>query len=328
MALYSGGGNVCNMLAEHDGPVIEPFPFPPHVRRITLAPDDIQIAIQGFSSIQVWSLRQFRDIHDFGPRSVLGIDLSSDTSLLAIRTRTEVEIWNARMGRCHHVIQSKSHGLDGHIAFSPRGELIAFISRDGIIVIDVQRPTTYSVMKGQDIAEIKGYRRVGISFDSSMLAASAFGDHILILIWDLPGGALLHTISDHSLHPDFRWSRTDLYLACSYRKGGHIYLNAKTFQQEVISDVGDRFGKHDHLYLEENMLHIRSPRRRKDPLFLALPSYPDFKTFRCHGDRISILSGDGLLLLLNISGLDAYMKEFCLEPECELCADLLNLLTK
>ena len=108
------------------------------------------------------------------------------------------------------------------------------------------------------------------------------------------------------------------------------YLNAETLREEVLSDPGDRFQEHDHLRREGNVLRIRSPCRRKDPLFLALPSHLQIRRLHCWGDRVSILSREGQLLLLDISGLDAYMKEFCAlesEPEGELGVDPLKLLT-
>ena len=316
VALPSGGGSICDVLGEPDRPVIVPFPFPANLNRITLAPDDTQIAIQAEDNNQVWSLKDFRGTPvDSGPHSILDIDLSSDGSLLAISAQTEIEIWDVRIDRCRHVIQSESASSHRRpIAFSPSRELIASSSRDGIIVIDVQtgiiRPTIYSAGKGEDIAKIDLHNAVGISFDSSTLAALIGPRFSEMQIWDLPSGAHLRTLSSDMFPFNFRWSRIDLYLmySCPW---GRRYLNVKTFQEEVLSDPGDRFHDHDHLRRKGNMLHIRSPHRRKGPLFLALPPHLNFNTFRCHGDRVSVLSGDRRLLLLNISGLDAYMKEFC-----------------
>ena len=319
MALRSGGGSVCDVLAEHDRPAIVPFPFPNNIDLITLAPNDAQIAIRAIDT-QIWSLRDTQV--DSGPHSILSIDLSSDASLLAISAETKIEVWDVPINRCRYVIQRKSASIDPRpIAFSPRGELIVSSSRNGIIVIDVQtgmtRPTTY--MTGQDI---DNYRHFGISFDDSTLAASTREFYSKIRIWDLPSGTHLHTISDLATsYPHFRWSRIDPYLMYSRRP---LYLNAKTFQEEVLSDPGDRFQEHDHLRRKGNMLRIRSPPQRKDRLFLALPSHLSIMTFRCRGDRVSILTKEGQLLLLDISGLDTYMKEFCVIESGELGVDLLN----
>ena len=98
----------------------------------------------------------------------------------------------------------------------------------------------------------------------------------------------------------------------------------------IASIIWSRFRKYHHLRLKGNTLHIRSPRRRKDHLFWALPSHLKIKTRCCRGDRVSILSWDRRLLL-DISGLGAYMKEFCAtgsELGGELCVDLLKFLEK
>ncbi len=36
--------------------------------------------------------------------------LSNDTSLLALSTLTDVEIWDAQIGQCLHIIQNLCHG--------------------------------------------------------------------------------------------------------------------------------------------------------------------------------------------------------------------------
>jgi len=166
-------------------------------------------------------------------------------------------------------------------------------------------------MKGQEEVKINHYSGFGISFDDSTLAASTLGYNSDIRIWDLPSGAHLHTINGLLMfYPDFRWSRIDPYLMHLNSLGKPVYLNARTFREEVLSDPGDRFEEHDHLRRKGNMLRIRLPRRRKDRLFLTLPSHLNIKTFHCRGDRVSVLSREGRLLLLDISGLDTYMKEF------------------
>src|SRR5258705_6007331 len=152
-----------------------------HVDQMIPAPNDSQIVIQTLANdltnkydIEVWSLRQLTDTHDdstLHPNTILDIDLSGDASRLAIGTRTEIEVWDARVGRRRQVFQSQS--FDPHqrpVAFSPRGELIASTGPDGVIIVDVQagvlRPTSYLVEIDYRIV-----RSVGISFDSSRVAA-------------------------------------------------------------------------------------------------------------------------------------------------------------
>ena len=274
-------------------------------------------SIQAGNNTQVWSLKHFRDAHvDSGPHSILDIDLSSDASLLAIGAATKIEVWDVRIDRCRYVIESESASSNCRpIDFSPSGELIVSDSRDGIIVIDVQtgiiRPTIYSV-KGR--RKTDHYNHLGISFDDSRLAASLWEFHY-IQIWDLPSGVPLYTIVDWSIDSGFRWSWRDLYLMFGSKRRT-FYLNAKTFREEVLSDPGDRF--HDRLHRKGNMLCIRSPRWWKDHLFVALPSHLKIKMFRCRGDRVIILTQQEQLLFLDVSGLDAFMKEFCAmesEPE-------------
>ena len=65
-------------------------------------------------------------------------------------------------------------------------------------------------------------------------------------------------------------------------------------------------------------------------MFLALPPHLGIRTCCSRVDRVSILSWDRRLLL-DISGLGAYMKEFCAtgsELGGELCVDLLKFLAK
>ena len=167
------------------------------------------------------------------------------------------------------------------------------------------------MMEGRDVVRVIRYWSVGISFGCSMLAAASSGEpHSQIWIWDVPSGTHLHTIGGESRYfiPVFRWSRIDLRLAVWFnKKGGPRYFNTKTFQEEVLSDPGDRFRKCDRLQRQRNILRIGS----KGPLFLALPSHLDPRMFHCHADRVSILSKERQLFLLDISGLDTYMKEFC-----------------
>ena len=329
--LHSKGGSVCDVSAEHDRSVIVPFPFPLTTHTITVAPNDSQIAIT-WDNTQVWSLKHFRDTHvDLGPHSILAIDLSSDGSLLAISDKTKIEVWDVQINRCRYIIQDETTSGDPRpIAFSPRGELIVSSSKCCIIiVIDAQtgiiRRRIYE--DDDDEAEINDYGHFGISFDDCTLATSTARYPLKIQIWDLPSGAHLHTIHVDNYPPNLRWSQIDAYLMYFERDRKPIYFNAKTFQEEVLSDPGDRFQELEHLRQKGNMLHIRSPCRRKDPLFLALPSHLDIGMFRCRGDRVGILSKDGQLLLLDISGLDPYMKEFCATESGELGLDLLKLVT-
>ena len=107
----------------------------------------------------------------------------------------------------------------------------------------------------------------------------------------------------------------------------HMCLNTETFEEEVLKDLGDRFRKPDHLYRQGNRLRFRSSSQGVDHLFAALPSHLCVKDFCWRGDRVSVLTREGPLLLLDISGFDAYMKEFSpMEsgPEGELSADVLN----
>ena len=194
-----GGGSVCDAFAERDRLVIQSLPFPCHTKRITLAPDESQIAIHMSHGTQVWSLKDFgdtRDDLDLHPHTILGMDLSEDATLLVIVTQPEIEIWDARIGRRRQVIQSQSaNSNDRPVAFSPRGELVTSSGKDGIVVADVQagvlRPTSYLFAEGQE--PIDPCWSVGISFDSSKLAALTPNG---IRIWDLPSGTPLHSV-DH-----------------------------------------------------------------------------------------------------------------------------------
>src|SRR5258707_4102524 len=307
MLADSGNVRVYSAEGDHNQAAMRVISLRGGVHRMIPAPNDSQIVIQTSPyDIEVWSLRRFTDTHDDStphPNTILGIDLSGDASLLAIGTRTEIEVWDARVGGRHQVFQSQS--FDPHrrpVAFSPRGELIASTGPDGVIIVDVQagvlRPTSYLVEIDYRIV-----RSVGISFDSSRVAARTTN---YVLIWDLPSGALLHTVS--GFYSTFQWSRIDLCIRLDRR----ICLNTETFQQEA--DPGDRFREPDHLCHYGNELRIRSSSHgRDDPaLFFALPSrHHTIKEFRWRGDRLCILSWEGRLLLLDISCLDAYIKEYC-----------------
>ena len=146
MLPVSGHVRVYNALGNHEARLI---PVPGRVRHILPSLDDSQIVIQMATDsepphygIEVWSLRRFTDTHDNSaphPNTILNIDLSSDASLLAIATQTEIEIWDARIGRRRDVILTQSANYNTRpVSFSPRGELIVSSSQDGIIIVDAQ----------------------------------------------------------------------------------------------------------------------------------------------------------------------------------------------
>src|SRR5258708_4169282 len=165
---------------------IKSFPLPSPivysvvpVLRMTMsilpAPDESQILIRTWDDIQVWSLRQFT--HRDPPRyAILTINFSHDASLFALATESNIEIWDARIGRLSHVIQSQGRSLSSTpVAFSPKGELIVSSSDDGITAVDVRAgvllPIAYSFPpQGPDLSW-RDMECVGISFDSSKLAA-------------------------------------------------------------------------------------------------------------------------------------------------------------
>src|SRR5258708_1299394 len=322
-------GRVYDMSADPEIVSIKSFPLPSpiyhvwvHIDRSILpilpTPDESRILIRTENDIQVCSLK-FTDHTRNAPRhDITGIDISGDASLLALATRTGIEIWDARIGQRLHVVQSRS-SYSRPVAFSPKGELIVSKSDDGIIVVDVRAgvlmPTTYSFSpQGQNEGSVKW---VGISFDSSKLAAIKlwYGPsheqiHYLC-VWDLPSGTLLHSLECGDTDV-FQWSWTDQYLLFKPWRGNPQYLNAETFQEEVLEHPGDRFQGPSHLYHEfkGNMLRIRLSSGREEPLFSALPSNLVARFFSSRGDRACIFSGDRQLLLLNTSGLETYM-EIC-----------------
>src|SRR5258708_14649503 len=86
--------------------IIKSFPLPSHTGSILPTPDESRILIRTAEEIRVLSLGQFTD--DAPRNDIWGIDFSSDASLLALATPTEIEIWDARIGQRHKVIQSQS----------------------------------------------------------------------------------------------------------------------------------------------------------------------------------------------------------------------------
>src|SRR5258708_7513202 len=241
MLTRSDNVRVYSASGDHNQAAIRAISLRGYVRQILPAPNDSQIVIQTSANIltagygiEVWSLRQFADTHDSTPcpNTILGIDLSGDASRLAISTQMEIEVWDARVCQRCQVFQSKSANPSFRpVAFSPRGELIASSNQDGVIVVDVQagvlRPMSYLV--GIDGVAVNW---VGISFDSSRLAAATWR---YVLIWDLPSGTLLHTISDG--YPTLQWSRLDL---CIWL-GRCICLDTETFQQDILWQPADQF---------------------------------------------------------------------------------------
>src|SRR5260221_12832021 len=136
-------------------------------------------------------------------------------------------------------------------------------------------------------------------------------------VWDLPSGTLLHSLECGDARV-IQWSSTDQYLLFKPRRGNPRYLNADTFQEEALEHPGDRFQESiNPLYDDRGTLRIQLPSGREGPLFSALPSNLRVSLFSSRGDRACIISWDGRLLLLNTSGLEAYM-EICnlqFEPE-------------
>ena len=255
-------------------------------------------------------------LHD----DIRGIDLSHDASLLALATETGIEIWDARIGQRRQVIQSRKDILYYRaVAFSPKGELIVSSSKDGFILVDVRAGELLPIMcsfspsRGRNVGQ-RIIERVEISFDSSKLAAlrswyDMESDKMIpyICVWDLPSGTLLHSLECNEPVEVFQWSSTDQYLLLKPLGGNPRYLNAETFQEEVLEHPGDRFQRPNHLYCDRKKLKIRL-NGREGPLFSALPLNPDVIDFSFRGDRACIRSWNGRFLLLDISGLEAYLQ--------------------
>ena len=329
-------GRVYDASTDPNRVAIKSFPSPsivssvvpvPHTQKSILPmPDESRILIRTMVDIQVWSLK-LSDTRDAPRNEIMGIDISGDASLLALATETDIEIWDARIGQRLHGIQSRSGDIYSRpVAFSPEGELVVSSSDDEIIVVDVRAgvlmPTTYPFSpQGRDLTE-GCVESVGISFDSSKLAAIMRYDQLsdesmgYICVWDLPSGTLRHSLKCGDSH-EVQWSWTDQYLRFKHWRGNPRYLNAETFQEEVLEYPGDRFQGPNHLYDDWGTLRILLSGGREGPLFLALPSHLRIKYFSSRGDRACIFSWDGRLLLLNTSGLGTYM-EICdlhFEPE-------------
>ncbi len=172
---------------------------------------------------------------------------------------------------------------------------------------------TYSFLPDYEIL----YIRVGISFDSSKTAALYVQNYPAgdICVWDLPSGTLLHNFKCGSSISVIQWPWRDHYLLFKPPRGNPQYLNAETFQEEVLEHPGDRFRDPNPFFNEGTALRIRLSSESEYPLFLALPSHLRVKHFASRGDRAYIISWDGRLLLLDTSGLAAYMEICNLQPE-------------
>src|SRR5258708_4675633 len=179
-------------------------------------PDESRILIRTSNNFQVCSLK-FTDHTRNAPRhDIEGIDLSGDASLLlALATRTGIEIWDARIGQRLHVVQSRSTSWRP-VAFSPKGDLIVSDSEDGIIVVDVRAGgllrTAYLFSPQGWVPTRFQMLHVGISSDSSKLAAinrwpcGLIRNPIYYLcVWDLPSGTLLHSLECGDIH-EIQWS--------------------------------------------------------------------------------------------------------------------------
>src|SRR5260221_3416401 len=103
-----------------------------------------------------------------------------------------------------------------------------------------------------------------------------------------------------------QWSSTDQYLLFIPLGGNPWYLNAETFQEEVLEHPSDHFWQPNHLYCNRKKLKIQL-NGREGPLFLALPLNHDVMDCSLQGDQAWILSWNRQFLLLNILGLEAYL---------------------
>src|SRR5258708_9413915 len=275
VAEFFGGGKIYDMSADPNNVTIKSLPLPSQINSyvptpILPTPDESRILIHTYHGIQVWSLRQFTDTRDAPRRDILDIDFSHNASLLALATKTGIEIWDARIGRRRKVIQNTYFS---RVAFSPMGELIVSGSDDGVIVVDVPAGELLPMMySAPPIEEVRySVRGVGISFDLSKIAAlygNRYGEECLC-VWDLPSGTLLHSLECDGVD-EIQWSWRDQYLLFRPRRGNPRYLNADTFQEEVLEHPGDRF-QHPNLWDDKSALSISVSGGSEDPLFLALP---------------------------------------------------------
>src|SRR5258708_83917 len=318
-------GRVYDASADPNNVTIQSFSLPSDTFFILPTPDESRILFQTGRDIQIWPMRQFTDTRRDTPRdAVLDVSFSDDASLLALGTVTSIEIWDARIGQRLHVI-CRTFSRARPVTFSPKGEFIVSESNGRIAVVDVRAgallPITYSSPLGRDSSHLT-IKSIRISFDSTKLAAINTRYHEAsdeapskwiqyICVWDLPSGILLHSLECGDIE-EIQWSWTDQYLLII--KGWYRnpqYLNIETFQEAILEHPGDLFQRPvDHLYHEReiNTHRIWLSIGREEPLpLLALPSNFYVKFFSSRGDRACIFTWDGDLLLLNTSGLEAYI---------------------
>jgi len=324
-------GRVYDVSAGPNNVTIKPFLLPSEAYSIFPA-DDSRILVRTADGILMWSLGQLTDTRDVPhyDRIVHGIDLSCDASLLAVATDPGIEIWDARIGQRRKLIPTGDE-YRSRVVFSPAGEFIVFVCERIISVVDVRAgellPTTYSFSPRRDYF---GIDDLGISFNSSKLAAvigyynesqhrpdEARSD---IYVWDLPSGALLHSLDCNKRVQAFRWSWTDQYLLFEPLHGNPRYLNAETFQEEILEDCDDRFQKRDHLYYDWDTRTIRLSGTEGPPLLTLRGGDLDARNASLRGDRACFVTMDGQLLLLDMSNLEAY-KEICGLPFQREAAD-------
>ena len=166
----------------------------------------------------------------------------------------------------------------------------------------VPLPTTYSFSAQEWGLTLWHTRCVRISFDSSKLAANLWYDQAsdrgrkvmeYLCVWDLPSGTLLHSLKWEDINY-IQWSWTDQYLLIVHLHGDFCYLNAETFQEEVLGYHDDHFQDLNHLYTNTdwNILRIRLSSRSKGPVFSVIPSHLLVDLFSSQGDQACILSRD------------------------------------
>ncbi len=124
-----------------------------------------------------------------------------------------------------------------------------------------------------------------------------------IYVWDLPSGTLQPRLQQTRLRHSIVIDRP---VSPLHTSGWESPVLEQTFQEEVLEHPGDRFQRPNHLYCNRNKLKIRL-NGREGPLFSALPSHLGIMDISLLGDGACILSEDVRFLLLDTSGLEAYM---------------------
>ncbi len=125
---HSDHGRVYDTSTDLDSVTIRSFPLPstmvPSVivpdlfKSILPMPDESWILICTSNDIQVCSLKFMDHTHNAPCHDIVDIDISGDTSLLALATTTNIEIWDAQIGQCLHIVQRQSTSWNRHITFS------------------------------------------------------------------------------------------------------------------------------------------------------------------------------------------------------------------